>query len=104
MLVMLSNKHTKNACLLCDYFNHLASRDSAQDTLVRTPLLSTIMKAFPSGNGLCDPKLEDGNAFRQLAPCLQGLICPPTSNGHFTPLLERSYYPADEGWQWQEEI
>ncbi|MBW0513256.1 hypothetical protein O181_052971 [Austropuccinia psidii MF-1] len=28
----------------------------------------------------------------------------PPSDGHFTPQLEQSDYPADEGWQWQEEI
>ncbi|MBW0478623.1 hypothetical protein O181_018338 [Austropuccinia psidii MF-1] len=28
----------------------------------------------------------------------------PPSNGHFTPRLEQSDYPADEGWQWQEDI
>ncbi|MBW0566741.1 hypothetical protein O181_106456 [Austropuccinia psidii MF-1] len=28
----------------------------------------------------------------------------PPSNGHFTPQPERSYYLADEGWQWQEDI
>ncbi|MBW0564372.1 hypothetical protein O181_104087 [Austropuccinia psidii MF-1] len=28
----------------------------------------------------------------------------PPTNGHFTPPLERSDYPANEGWQWQEDI
>ncbi|MBW0511082.1 hypothetical protein O181_050797 [Austropuccinia psidii MF-1] len=28
----------------------------------------------------------------------------PPSNGHFTPQPEQSAYPANEGWQWQEEI
>ncbi|MBW0521188.1 hypothetical protein O181_060903 [Austropuccinia psidii MF-1] len=28
----------------------------------------------------------------------------PPSKGHFTPRQERSDYPANEGWQWQEEI
>ncbi|MBW0551617.1 hypothetical protein O181_091332 [Austropuccinia psidii MF-1] len=28
----------------------------------------------------------------------------PPSNGHFTPQPERSDYPADEGWRWQEDI
>ncbi|MBW0508635.1 hypothetical protein O181_048350 [Austropuccinia psidii MF-1] len=28
----------------------------------------------------------------------------PPSNGHFTPQPEQSDYPADEGWQWQEDI
>ncbi|MBW0478963.1 hypothetical protein O181_018678 [Austropuccinia psidii MF-1] len=34
----------------------------------------------------------------------QVLICPPPSNGHFTPQPERSDYPANEGWQLQDEI
>ncbi|MBW0584665.1 hypothetical protein O181_124380 [Austropuccinia psidii MF-1] len=28
----------------------------------------------------------------------------PPSDGHFTPLPERSDYPADEGWQWRQDI
>ncbi|MBW0540248.1 hypothetical protein O181_079963, partial [Austropuccinia psidii MF-1] len=28
----------------------------------------------------------------------------PPSNCHFTPQPEKSDYPADEGWQWQEDI
>ncbi|MBW0487970.1 hypothetical protein O181_027685 [Austropuccinia psidii MF-1] len=28
----------------------------------------------------------------------------PPSNGHFTPQPEQSDYPANEGWQWQEDI
>ncbi|MBW0514293.1 hypothetical protein O181_054008 [Austropuccinia psidii MF-1] len=28
----------------------------------------------------------------------------PPSNGHFTPQLEQSDYPANEGWRWQEDI
>ncbi|MBW0558776.1 hypothetical protein O181_098491, partial [Austropuccinia psidii MF-1] len=28
----------------------------------------------------------------------------PPSNGHFTPQPERSDYPANEGWQWKEDI
>ncbi|MBW0492491.1 hypothetical protein O181_032206 [Austropuccinia psidii MF-1] len=28
----------------------------------------------------------------------------PPSNGHFTPRLEKSDYPANEGWQWREDI
>ncbi|MBW0568489.1 hypothetical protein O181_108204 [Austropuccinia psidii MF-1] len=28
----------------------------------------------------------------------------PPTNGHFTPPQEQSDYPADEGWQWQEDI
>ncbi|MBW0541780.1 hypothetical protein O181_081495, partial [Austropuccinia psidii MF-1] len=28
----------------------------------------------------------------------------PRSDGHFTPFPERSDYPANEGWQWKEDI
>ncbi|MBW0461631.1 hypothetical protein O181_001346 [Austropuccinia psidii MF-1] len=59
---MLSNKHTKNsACLLCNTSGHGARGVPAQDSGVRTPLFSLIMKAFPSTNGCCDPKQEDRN-------------------------------------------
>ncbi|MBW0498372.1 hypothetical protein O181_038087 [Austropuccinia psidii MF-1] len=48
--------------------------------------------------------MDARNAPRQLAPCPQVLICPPPSDGHFTPSPEQGDYPANEGWQWQEEI
>ncbi|MBW0481389.1 hypothetical protein O181_021104 [Austropuccinia psidii MF-1] len=71
MLVMLANKHTQKALLLG---NHSA--------LVRTPLLLTMIKALLRRNGLCDPKLSDGNISRQLAWCPQVSICPPPLQGH----------------------
>ncbi|MBW0480812.1 hypothetical protein O181_020527 [Austropuccinia psidii MF-1] len=93
MLVMLANKHTKNACLLCDASNHTARGVPTQDALVRTTLWLTMMKAFPSGNGLCDPKQEDGNDSGGLSPFHLVSICPPPLLGHhpmLTSLLDRS--------------
>ncbi|MBW0493801.1 hypothetical protein O181_033516 [Austropuccinia psidii MF-1] len=85
---MLANKHTINACLLSNPSNHVARGVPDQDTLMRTPLWSMIMKAFPTKNGLWDPKQEDRNNFRQLALSPQVSICPPPprppSDGHFT--------------------
>ncbi|MBW0529317.1 hypothetical protein O181_069032 [Austropuccinia psidii MF-1] len=85
MPVMLSNKHTKHSCLLYNHSNHTARGDPTQDTLVRTPLFSTMMKAFLRGNGCHKPKQADGNASGQLAHFPQVSICPPPSNGHLTP-------------------
>ncbi|MBW0490043.1 hypothetical protein O181_029758 [Austropuccinia psidii MF-1] len=99
MLVMLADKHTRKACLLSDPSNCTARGVATQDALVRTPLWLKMMNEFPSGNGHWDPKQEDRKASRQLDPCPQVLICPPPSNGHFTPQLEGSDYPANEGWQ-----
>ncbi|MBW0471763.1 hypothetical protein O181_011478 [Austropuccinia psidii MF-1] len=59
MLVMLTNKHTKNACLLCNTFNHAARGVPAQEALVRNLPLSTMMKAFPSRNGCRNTKQAD---------------------------------------------
>ncbi|MBW0492972.1 hypothetical protein O181_032687 [Austropuccinia psidii MF-1] len=103
MLVMLSEKNTRNACLFCDPSNHTARGVPAQDALVRTPLWLTMMKAFPSGNGHRDPKQADGNDSGQLVPCPQVSICPP-SDGHSTPWPQKSDYLANEGWQWREDI
>ncbi|MBW0508435.1 hypothetical protein O181_048150 [Austropuccinia psidii MF-1] len=64
MLGMLAEKHTRNACLLSDPSNHASRRVPAQDALARTPLWSTMMKEFPSGNGRRYPKQEDENASR----------------------------------------
>ncbi|MBW0560115.1 hypothetical protein O181_099830 [Austropuccinia psidii MF-1] len=94
---MLVEKNTKNACLLCNHSAYEARGDLAQDALVRTPSLSTMMKEFLRGNGLHDPKQADGNVLGQLAPCPQVFICPSPSNGHFTPQLEQSDYLANEG-------
>ncbi|MBW0548614.1 hypothetical protein O181_088329 [Austropuccinia psidii MF-1] len=59
-----------------------------QDALVRTPLWSMMMKAFPSRNGLPNPKLAAGNALGQLAPFPQVSICLPPLLGHH--LMETS--------------
>ncbi|MBW0582328.1 hypothetical protein O181_122043 [Austropuccinia psidii MF-1] len=53
-----------------------------QDALARTPLLSMMMKAFLSRNGLPDPKLADANNSGRLAQCPPVLICPPPLQGH----------------------
>ncbi|MBW0486164.1 hypothetical protein O181_025879 [Austropuccinia psidii MF-1] len=76
MLVMLADKHTRNACLLSNPSGHVARGVPNQDTLVRTPLWLTIMEAFPSRNESQDPKQEDGNNSRQLAQSPQVSICP----------------------------
>ncbi|MBW0480008.1 hypothetical protein O181_019723 [Austropuccinia psidii MF-1] len=85
---MLSKKHTRNDHLLCDPTNHPARGVPAQDALVRTPFLSTMMKAFLSGNRRHGPKQADGSFSRQLAQLPQVFICPPPprppSNGGIT--------------------
>ncbi|MBW0508468.1 hypothetical protein O181_048183 [Austropuccinia psidii MF-1] len=79
MLVMLANKHTRNACLLCNPSEHAARGVPAQDALARTPLWAMMMKVFPSGNGPRDPKQANGNNSRQLALSPQALLCQPPS-------------------------
>ncbi|MBW0487745.1 hypothetical protein O181_027460 [Austropuccinia psidii MF-1] len=101
-LVMLANKHTRNACLLSDPSDHMARGVPNQDALVRTPLWSMMMKAFPSGNELWE-------RFWMISPVPSSihLFTPPPrppSNGHFTPQSEGSDYPDNEGWRWQEDI
>ncbi|MBW0531895.1 hypothetical protein O181_071610 [Austropuccinia psidii MF-1] len=76
---MLADKHTRNARLLSDPSDHATRGFSTQDTLARTPLWSTMMKEFPSGNGLRDPKQADGNDSRQSAQSPQVLTFPPPS-------------------------
>ncbi|MBW0517577.1 hypothetical protein O181_057292 [Austropuccinia psidii MF-1] len=71
--------HTRNARSFSDPSNHTARAVRAQDALARTPLWSTMMKVFPSGNGYWDPKQANGN-----------------DSGHD--------YLANEGWRWQEDI
>ncbi|MBW0519077.1 hypothetical protein O181_058792 [Austropuccinia psidii MF-1] len=98
---MLADKHTRNAHLWCDPSDHMARDVWAQDALVRTHLWSTMMKAFPRGNELHNPKLADGNAGGQLALCPQVLICPPPSNGpsqHNEPRIQSldSQVPSHE--------
>ncbi|MBW0523800.1 hypothetical protein O181_063515 [Austropuccinia psidii MF-1] len=90
MLVMLVHKHTRNACLLSNPSSHAARGVPNQDALVRTPLWTMMMKAFPSGNGRRDPKQADGNNYRQLSLSPQVLICPPPLGHHpmVTSLLD----------------
>ncbi|MBW0572889.1 hypothetical protein O181_112604 [Austropuccinia psidii MF-1] len=77
---MLADKNTRNACLLSDPSDHAARGAPNQDAVVRTPLWSTMMKVFLSGNGHWDPKQADRNNSGQLALSLPVSICP-------TPLL-----------------
>ncbi|MBW0493510.1 hypothetical protein O181_033225 [Austropuccinia psidii MF-1] len=79
MLVMLSKKHKRNAGLLCNPSDNASRGVPTQDTLVRTPLLLTMIKAFLIRNGLHNPKLEYGHASGQLALSPQLLVCPPPS-------------------------
>ncbi|MBW0562295.1 hypothetical protein O181_102010 [Austropuccinia psidii MF-1] len=81
-LVMLADKNTRNIRLMSNLSDNEARGFPNQDAIVRTPLLLTMMEAFPSGNGRRDPKQAYGNDSGQLA-------------------LD---YLADEGWQWQEDI
>ncbi|MBW0506915.1 hypothetical protein O181_046630 [Austropuccinia psidii MF-1] len=108
MLVMLVEKHTRNACSLCDPSNHADRGVPAQDAIVRTSLCLMMMKAFPRRNGCGDPKQADGNYSGQVGLSPQVSICPPLprppSNGHFTPQPEQSDYLANKAWQWQEDI
>ncbi|MBW0563495.1 hypothetical protein O181_103210 [Austropuccinia psidii MF-1] len=93
MLLMLANKHTRNACLLSDPSDHVARGVPNQDALARTPLWSRMMKLFPSGNGGWDPKQADDTNSKQLAQSPQVLIFPPPLLGHHpmvTSLLDRS--------------
>ncbi|MBW0525304.1 hypothetical protein O181_065019 [Austropuccinia psidii MF-1] len=78
-LLMLADNHTRDSCSLSDASDCTAREVPAQDTLTRTPLWLTMMKAFLSGNGHQDPKKADGNASGKLAPCPQVSICPPPS-------------------------
>ncbi|MBW0511020.1 hypothetical protein O181_050735 [Austropuccinia psidii MF-1] len=100
---MLSDKHTRNDCLLSDPSDHTARGVPNQDSLTRTPLFPTMMKAFPSGNGLQDPKQADRSNSRQLSKSPQVLICPPPLLGHHpmvTLLLDRSkviIWPMKDG-------
>ncbi|MBW0550908.1 hypothetical protein O181_090623, partial [Austropuccinia psidii MF-1] len=79
---MLADKHTRNVCLLYAPSDQAARGVLAQDAPARTPLWSTMMKPYPSANGHQDPKQADGNDSGRLA----------------------LYYPANEGWQWGEDI
>ncbi|MBW0541418.1 hypothetical protein O181_081133 [Austropuccinia psidii MF-1] len=76
MLVMLSDKHTRNARLLSNPSENTVRGAPTQDTLARTPLWLTMMKVFPSRNGHQDPKQANGNNSGSLALSLPVLICP----------------------------
>ncbi|MBW0499921.1 hypothetical protein O181_039636 [Austropuccinia psidii MF-1] len=78
MLVMLANKHTRNACWLSDPFDHTAREVLNQDALARTPLWSTMRKAFPSGNGCRDPKQADGDSRKLVQPPQVSIFPPPS--------------------------
>ncbi|MBW0484205.1 hypothetical protein O181_023920 [Austropuccinia psidii MF-1] len=93
MLVMLADKHTRNAHLLSNPSDHAARGVSNQDALMRTPLWSTMMKAFPSRNGHRDPKQGDRNGSGRLSQSPQVSICPPPLLGHYpmvSSLLDQS--------------
>ncbi|MBW0502100.1 hypothetical protein O181_041815 [Austropuccinia psidii MF-1] len=93
MLLMLSNKHTRNAHLLSNPSDHASRGVPAPDALARTPLWSTMMKVFLSANGHRDPKQADGNDSGRLGLSPQVSICPPPLLGHHpmvTSLLNRS--------------
>ncbi|MBW0541690.1 hypothetical protein O181_081405 [Austropuccinia psidii MF-1] len=83
MLVMLANKHTRNARSLSNPSDHPARGIPTQDALARTPLWLTMMKVFPRANGHQDPKQANRNNSGQLTLSLPVLICPP-SDGPFT--------------------
>ncbi|MBW0591009.1 hypothetical protein O181_130724 [Austropuccinia psidii MF-1] len=55
------------------------------------------------------PQTGQRERFRTISPVPSSidLSTPPPrppSNGHFTPCPEQSDYPANEGWQWREDI
>ncbi|MBW0495383.1 hypothetical protein O181_035098 [Austropuccinia psidii MF-1] len=83
---MLANKHTRNARLFSNPSSHAARGVPNQDTLARTPLWLTMMKAFPSGN-------ECREQFRMIRPV-------PSSIDLSTPPPR----PPSDGWQWQEDV
>ncbi|MBW0505329.1 hypothetical protein O181_045044 [Austropuccinia psidii MF-1] len=100
---MPAHKHTRTACLLSGPSDHVARGVPTQEALTKTPLWSTMMKVFPSGNGHRDPKQADANNCRQLALSLPVLVCPPPLLGHHpmvTSLLDRSkviIWPMKDG-------
>ncbi|MBW0551770.1 hypothetical protein O181_091485 [Austropuccinia psidii MF-1] len=100
---MLADKHTRNVCSLSAPSDHAGRGVPAQDTLVRTPLWSMMIKVFPSANGNCDPKQVNRNDSGQLALSPQVLICPPPLLGHHllvTSLLNQSeviIWPRKDG-------
>ncbi|MBW0553988.1 hypothetical protein O181_093703 [Austropuccinia psidii MF-1] len=79
---MLADKHTRNVRSLSAPSNHVARGVISQDALARTPLWSTMIKPYPSGNGHRDPKQANRNNSGQLALSPQVLICPPPLLGH----------------------
>ncbi|MBW0568427.1 hypothetical protein O181_108142 [Austropuccinia psidii MF-1] len=103
MLVILADKHTRNAPLLANPSGHVAREAPAQDALARTPLWLTMKKVFPSRNGHRDPKQADRNDSGQLALSLPVSICPPPLLGHHlmvTSLLDQTeviIWPMNDG-------
>ncbi|MBW0530873.1 hypothetical protein O181_070588 [Austropuccinia psidii MF-1] len=91
---MLADKHTRNAHLLSNPSKHAARGVPNQDALARTPLWSTMMRAFLSGNGRWDPKQADGHYFGQSAQSPQVLICPPPLLGHH-PMVTSLLYQSE---------
>ncbi|MBW0505416.1 hypothetical protein O181_045131 [Austropuccinia psidii MF-1] len=69
MLVMLSDKHTRNACLFSNPSDHMAKGVPSQNTLTRTPLWLTMMKVFPRGNAPRTPNRPAGTILDNY-PCL----------------------------------
>ncbi|MBW0581464.1 hypothetical protein O181_121179, partial [Austropuccinia psidii MF-1] len=116
MLVKLANKHARNVCLLSAPSDHAARSALALDALARTPLWSTMMKAYLSANGHRDPKQADGNRWRwqediwAWADCHHvlspmGLKCQNSA----VPSLPRKQTPwqptpGPSGTQWSEQL
>ncbi|MBW0470427.1 hypothetical protein O181_010142 [Austropuccinia psidii MF-1] len=66
-------------------------------------------ESIPEGEWIPGPQTGRRERFQKiiLVPSSIYLSTPPPrppSNGHFTPQLEHSDYPTDEGWQWQDDI
>ncbi|MBW0570806.1 hypothetical protein O181_110521, partial [Austropuccinia psidii MF-1] len=116
---MLADKHTRNVRSLSPPSNHAARGVPTQDSLVRTPLWSAMMKPYPSPNGHQDPKQADGNDSGLLALSPQVSIFPPPSNEQNppnppqkdspVPSLPRKQTlqqptPGPSGTQWSEEL
>ncbi|MBW0467734.1 hypothetical protein O181_007449 [Austropuccinia psidii MF-1] len=102
MLVILADKHTEN----------VPSLHSQRSSHTRCPCEDSF--AVGNDEGITKRKWTPGpqtsrrECFCTISPVPSRIdLYPPPrspSNGHFTPLLEKSDYPADEGWQWQAEI
>ncbi|MBW0462884.1 hypothetical protein O181_002599 [Austropuccinia psidii MF-1] len=100
MLVILPDKHTRNACLLSDPSNHISRGVPDQEALVRTPLWSTMMKAFPSGNGRRDPKPPVPSKQKQQNPQRKDSPIPSLPREQTL----RQLTPGPSGTQWSEDL